>query len=87
MIVIVHVVPRIGQEVPAVVVINEAVRVVINSIVWDLVMVDPNVALKVWVCVVYAGVYHTHHHLIRSGAPAQRHKQTSATDALQVHGT
>lgn len=64
MIIVVHVVARIGQEVPAIVVIDEPILVIINSIVGDLPMVHPDVALEVRVCVVYARVYHAHHHII-----------------------
>ena len=69
-IIVVHVVSRVGQEIPPIVDVNEAVRVIIYPIVWDLMMVDPDVALEVGMCVVNAGVYHTHHNLVRSGASA-----------------
>ena len=61
MIVVVHVVARVGQEVPAIVIIDEAVLVVINAVVGDLMMIHPDVALQIWVRIVYARVYHTHY--------------------------
>lgn len=62
MVVIVHGVSGVGQEVEAVDVIDVAVLVVVDAIVGDLARVRPHIALEVWVCVVNARINDTHDH-------------------------
>jgi hypothetical protein len=64
MIIIIHRVSSIGQEVKAIIIINVSVVIIIDAIIGNLMMVDPHIALQVWVRVVYAGVNHADYHIL-----------------------
>lgn len=67
MIVVVHWVSSIGQEVESIVIIHIAIVVIVNAIVGYFPMVCPHIPLEVWVRVVNAGINDADHHIMRPG--------------------